>query len=200
MSILVEHTLKAASGLEEGEVLLPKELLHLASRAAIDQALSRLTREGKLMRIARGAYVAPIAGQFGSRPPSAEKAIHSLARKCGETVAAHGAAAANALGLTTQVPVREVFVTSGRSRRLQFGARVVELKHAPAWQLKLGDSLAGSAVRAIAWLGEAHAREGVAKLKQRLPPAEWQVLVASRAALPVWMAKAVGEASVAQHG
>lgn len=53
---LTQQILEAASGLQEGEVLLPKELLHLATRAAVDQALSRLTREGKLMRIGRGAY------------------------------------------------------------------------------------------------------------------------------------------------
>jgi hypothetical protein len=196
MSILVEHILKRASERSEGEVLLPKEFLHLASRAAVDQALSRLTREGKLMRVARGTYVAPVVGRFGERPPSPEKAIQSLAQKSGETVVAHGAAAANALGLTTQVPVREVFLTTGRSRRLRFGARSVELKHAPSWQLALGDTPAGAAVRAIAWLGPSHAGEGLAKLRKRLAPAEWKTLVAARAALPAWMAKAVGEAGV----
>jgi hypothetical protein len=56
-------------------------------------------------------------------------------RKRGEIVVGNGAAAANALGLTTQVPVREVFLTSGRSRKLKLGAQTVELQHAPPWQL-----------------------------------------------------------------
>lgn len=194
MSALVEHILRAASGLEEGAVLLPKEFLYLASRAAIDQALSRLTREGKLIRVARGAYVAPLSGRFGVRPPPPEKAIESIARKSGETIVPHGAAAANALGLTTQVPVREIFLTSGRSRRLKFGARVVELKHAPRWQLALGGTEAGAAVRALAWLGPEHAARGLAMLKRSLAPSSWKTLVESRAVLPTWMARAVGEA------
>jgi hypothetical protein len=43
-------------------------------------------------------------------------------------VVANGAAEANALGLTTQVPTREVFFTSGASRTLQLGSRCVELR------------------------------------------------------------------------
>ena len=45
-----------------------------------------------------------------------------------------GAAAANALGLTTQVPVRSVYLTSGRSRTMILGKQVIELQHAPRWQ------------------------------------------------------------------
>jgi hypothetical protein len=197
---LVEHILNAASGMAEGGVLLPKEFLHLASRAAVDQALSRLARDGKLLRVARGAYVAPVVGRFGTRPPSPQKTIESLAKKGGETVAPHGAAAANALGFTTQVPVREVFVTTGRSRRLKFGARVVELKHAPSWMLALGDTPAGAAIRAVAWLGPEHAASGLERAKERLAPAEWRALVAARATLPAWMARAVGEAGSAVLG
>ena len=44
-------------------------------------------------------------------------------------------AEANRLGLTTQIPVRAVYVTSSPSRRLHFGALTVELRHAPRWEL-----------------------------------------------------------------
>ena len=99
-----------------------------------------------------------------------------------------------------QVPVREVFVTTGRSRQLRFGARLVELKHAPSWMLALGDTPAGAAIRAVAWLGPEHAASGLAKAKERLAPAQWRTLVASRATLPSWLARAVGEAGSAVLG
>lgn len=197
MSRLTDEILRAASGLAEGEVILPKEFLHLGTRAAIDQALSRLAREGKLLRIMRGAYVAPLTGRFGPRPPAVEKVVRSFAAKNGEVIAESGAAAANALGLTTQVPVREVFVTTGPTRRFRLGNRTIELRRAPSWQLALGKSAAGSAARALDWLGPAHAREGLATLHHRLPPGEWRSLVAARAALPTWMARMIGEASIA---
>lgn len=200
MSALTEQILRLTSSRSEGEVISPREFLHLAGRAAVDQALSRLARQGKLMRVTRGAYVAPVVGRFGSRPPSPEKTVRSLAEKNGEVVVAHGAAAANALGLTTQVPSREVFVTSGRNRRLSFGSRVVELKHAPRWQLALGERPAGAAVRALAWLGPQHARESLVNIRKRFAPVEWAALTKSRSALPSWMAQAVGEANSAANG
>ena len=42
------------NGLPEGTPVAAKELLHLGSRAAVDQALSRLVRRGSLMRAGRG--------------------------------------------------------------------------------------------------------------------------------------------------
>ena len=56
MSQLAKTILSAAQALPEGSLLSAKEFLHLASRAAIDQTLSRLVRNGNLMRIGRGAY------------------------------------------------------------------------------------------------------------------------------------------------
>src|SRR5690606_41359156 len=50
---------------------------------------------------------------------------------------------ANALGLTTQVPTREIFLTSGPTRKLRLGNRIVELKHGSRWQLALGKRAAG---------------------------------------------------------
>ena len=42
-------------------------------------------------------------------PPSTESVMLAIEASGGETVVANGAAEANALGLTTQVPTREVF-------------------------------------------------------------------------------------------
>jgi Family of unknown function (DUF6088) len=129
MSQLAQAILSQAESLPEGGLLSPKEFLHLGSRAAIDQTLSRLAREDKLLRVGRGAYALPIQGRFGVRPPSVESVVEAIEFTSGETVVASGAAEANALGLTTQVPTREVYLTSGPSRRLQLGNREIELKH-----------------------------------------------------------------------
>lgn len=190
---LPESIVLHAKSLPEGGVLSPKEFLHLGSRAAVDQAFSRLTKEGKLLRIARGSYATPVSSRFGTRAPAPEKVVESLAARSGETVVPHGAAAANALGLTQQVPIREAYVTSGRTRRLKIGRSEVTIKHAPRWMLALGTGPAGAAVRALAWMGAPHVRESLATLHRTLPEAEWRTLTAHRAALPSWMARAIGE-------
>ena len=193
MKTLPETILLHAQSLPEGGVLSPKEFLHLGSRAAVDQALSRLAKEGKLLRVGRGAYVALVLSRFGTRAPSPEKVVESLAAQNGEIIAPHGAAAANALGLTRQVPIREVYVTSGRTRTLKFGASEILVKHVPRWMFALGTRPAGAAVRALAWMGQTHAVETLAALHRTLPPSEWTALASSRAALPSWMARAIGE-------
>lgn len=193
MSTLPASILSHALSLPEGGVLSPKEFLHLGSRAAVDQALSRLTKEGKLLRVARGTYVTPVSSRFGVRAPAPEKVVQALAAQSGELVTPHGASAANALGLTQQVPIREVYLTSGRTRRLKLGRSEVTVKHAPRWMLALGAGQAGAAVRALAWMGPAHVRASLAALRRSLPAAEWRTLTSARATLPSWMAQAIGE-------
>lgn len=195
MSHLAETILSAAQALPEGGLLSAKEFLHLASRAAVDQTLTRLTREGKLIRVGRGAYAAPVISRFGVRPPSTEAVVKAIESASGEVIVANGATEANALGLTTQVPTREVFLTSGRSRKLQLGNRTVELKHGNRWQLVLGARPAGMAIRALSWLGPEQASSALKMLHTKLPPAEWAAMRSARAVLPSWMARAVSEVS-----
>ena len=153
MDRLNEQILCYARNQSEGVPVTAKGLLHLGSRAAVDQTLSRLSRSGELLRLGRGLYVLPVESRFGSRPPSVEKTVKAFAAQRGEQIANGGAMAANALRLTTQVPVKRVFLTSGRSRTLKLGRQEIELRHAPPWQLVLGNRKAGEAVRALAWVG-----------------------------------------------
>ncbi len=177
--------------LPEGGILAPNEFLHLASRAAVGQAFSRLAKGGELMRISRGLYVAPVTGRFGKRAPATEKVISAIASKSHQVIALSGARAANLLGLTQQVSIKEVFITGGRPRTLQLGKNQVRIEHAPQWQVALGATIAGDAVRALAWLGKPHAQEAVAKLRTCLSSSDWQVLKSHRSKLPPWMAKAI---------
>ena len=115
----------------------------------MDQSFCRLTKAGKLLRVARGDYVVPVASRFGPRAPAPGKVVGSLAARSGEIVVPHGASAANTLGLTRQVPIREAYLTSGRSRKLKLGRGEVLMKHAPPWMLTFGARPAGSAIRAL---------------------------------------------------
>jgi len=193
MNTLPETILQQARSLQEGGILSPREFLHLGSRSAVDQAFSRLAKAGRLLRVARGTYAIPVSSRFGSRAPAPEKVIRALAEQSGEIVVPHGASAANVLGLTQQVPIREVYLTSGRTRKLKLGRSEVLIKHAPRWMLALGTRPAGAAVRALAWIGPTHAGKSLALLRRILPLPEWQALISARATLPSWMAQAIGE-------
>ena len=193
MSQLAQSILSFAQSLPEGGLLSPKEFLHLGSRAAIDQTLSRLAREGTLLRVGRGVYSLPISGRFGPRPPSTESVVEAIEASSGETIVASGASEANALGLTTQVPTREVYLTSGPSRWLKLGNREIEFKHGARWQLVLGKRPAGKVLRALTWLGPERAPEALQQLRGKLARKEWDAMRSARASLPSWMARAVSE-------
>lgn len=177
----------------EGTPLTAKAFLHLGNRAAIDQALGRLAKRGQLVRIGRGLYVALVQSRFGARSPEPSKVVEAFAMQTGETVVANEAASANALGLTTQVPVRQVYLTSGSSRKLKLGKQVVELRHAPQWTLALPNGPAGQALRAIYWAGESGAKAVVIQIKQRLAPAHLKELsLAPTRSMPEWAAREIG--------
>lgn len=197
MQRLTEQILEHAKQLPEGTPVAAKSLLHLGNRAAVDQALSRLAERGRLLRAGRGVYLLPVTSRFGTRAPSVEQAVEALAAQRGEVIVSSGAAAANSLGLTTQVPVRSVYLTSGRTRKMNLGKQIIELRHAPRWQLAMAHRPAGQAVRALAWLGPERAESALQTLKRKLPPAAFNELVAAAPQLPTWLARSVGKVA---HG
>ena len=180
-----------AATLLEGAPICPNALLHLGNRAAVDQALSRLARRGQLLRVCRGVYVRPIQTRFGIRAPAVGAVIAALAELWGETIVPCGGAAATVLGLTTQVPVRLVYLTSGPSRTLQLYAMTVQLRHSPRWQLVAPGRPAGLVVRALAWLGPGGVEQNLAAIQRGLSAADLAELAAARATLPSWIATPV---------
>ena len=182
---IMEH----AEARPEATPLCPAALLHLGNRAAVDQALSRLARSGRLMRICQGVYMRPIETRFGQCAPSTAAAIKALSALWGETIVPCGGGAANCLGLTTQNPVRMIYLTSGPNRRLHLGASVVELRHAPRWQLAAPHRKAGEVIRALAWLGPEEIEDGLDAVLPTLSEADREELAAARAVMPIWMAE-----------
>ena len=189
MPSATEQIMTYAAALPEGSLLHPKALLHMGTRAAIDQALSRLAKKKRLLRICHGVYVNPVETKFGRRPPTVEKVIESLSALWGETIVPSGGAAANALGLTNQIPVRSVYLTSGPSRKLTLGELNVELRHATRWQLAAPHRPAGDAVRALSWLGPKDVEAGLGVIGRKLSSEDLNELAALRPIMPNWIAE-----------
>ena len=186
-----EAILTFLKGRARNEPVCAKQLLHLASRIAVDQALSRLVQRKKLVRVTRGLYALPTRTRFGDMPPGPEEMIAAIARYKGEQISPVGAASANAMGLTTQVPVRHVYLTSGRSRRINLSGETIELRHAAP----LADnSRHERLLRAIEWLGRDGLEQSRAMLNS-LPLIERRKLAERTPLMPGWMAKAVSEAA-----
>jgi hypothetical protein len=177
----------------EGALFGANELLGFGARAAVDQALIRLFNAGDIMRVARGTYTLPVATRFGLRGPDELLLARSFARREGVTIARHGADEAHRLGLSTQVPVKTVWLTSGRAALLSVGSQTVAFKPAAQWLLADPGGRAGALLRAVAWLGVDEAVEQLRALGPSLSAAERETLLDARGQMPGWMAKAVSD-------
>ena len=195
MERLTESILERVTTLPEGAPVSAKMLLHLGTRPAIDQSLSRLARRGQLLRAGRGIYVSPVVTRFGSSAPLPEKVIEELSSQRGETIVPSVAASANALGLTTQVPVRTVYLTSGKTRKLTLGKQIIELQHAPSWQLALAKEPAGEIVRALAWAGPERVYEVLKEIESKVPRSDLRKVNEHISLFPGWLATALSRSA-----
>lgn len=99
---IADKVMKRTRARERGTwVYTPKDFLDLGSRAAIDQALSRLTKSGDLRRVGRGLYDLPRTSGVLHRPAPVDRdsVVAALTRCDGVRIMPDGIAAANRLDL-----------------------------------------------------------------------------------------------------
>ena len=190
---LTKAIMEYAEELPEETVIHAKALLHLGNRAAVDQALSRLVKLERLSRISRGFYVRLLDSRFGKYSAFPHLVAESLAHTIGESVLPNPSVTANILGLTTQNPIREIYITSGRSRWLTFGRLRVEMRHAPRWYFSVGDQVPGRVLRVAGWEGPRNAANILHRFKGKLSPSDLHKMAAARPKLPSWLAKEVSK-------
>ncbi len=173
-----------------GRVFTPVDFLDLGSRNAVDLALSRHARSGGIRKLARGLYDLPrTSARFGRLSPGIDDVAAALKGRDQSRLQPAGAHAANVLGLSTQVPVRIVFLTDGRSRRVQLGKQQIVLKHTTPRQMATAGRISGTVIQALRWLGKHNIDERVLSgLRRRLSNADKQQLRADIRYAPAWIA------------
>ena len=171
-------------------VCTPKDFLDLGSREAVDQALSRLAKAGRLRRVGHGLYDAPRISNVLNRtaPVDLDIAIAALARRDGARIMPDGLVAANQLGLTNAVPAKASYLTDGHSRTLKIDGRTVRLRHAGPSVMQWAGRPAAPVVQALRWLGPRAAadREIVSALNRHLPDKVKFDLLHNSRDLPAW--------------
>jgi predicted transcriptional regulator of viral defense system len=171
-----------------GFVFTPREFAHLGTRAAVDQALSRLQRSGQIRRLTRGVYEFPkIHPKIGLLSPSPEAVAKAMAERTGSRITISGAKAANLLGLSTQVPMQNIFWTEGPSRTVRIGSQTVALKHvAPSKMIGAGTE-AGIVIQAVRSLGKKGVHEvPIHSLAKQLPRPVKRAIKRLAPAAPAW--------------
>jgi hypothetical protein len=109
---------------------------------------------GRIRKLARGLYDDPSPDERGlPLPPTTDAIIKAIVGRDAIRIQPSGAHAANLLGLSEQVPVRMVFLTDGRGRKVTIGKRVIELRHVPPRLMASAGRQSGTVIQALRWLG-----------------------------------------------
>ncbi len=181
--------LASIRGRGRGSVFVPADFLDLGSREAVDTSLHRLARKGTIRRLARGVYDFPKEHPvLGPLQPSAEAVAKALAGRDHTRLQPAGAYAANALGLSEQVPAKAVFLTDGPSRTVKIGSTTIQLRRTTAKNMAAAGRLSGLLIQALRALGKEHVTpERRAHLKRTLPAKKRKELIKDTRLAPAWM-------------
>ncbi len=107
----------------EGTIFIPDDFTSCGTPDAVRSGLSRLCRNGKLCRFAKGIYYIPAYDKWDGtlREPSLDAIALKIAQRDNARVIPTGAYALNKLGLSTQVPSNIIYITDGSPRQMRFG-------------------------------------------------------------------------------
>jgi len=171
------------------EPFVVASVLPFGTRAAVDQALTRLTKEGVIERVTRGTYMRPGSSKYVAKVlPSAVKVIKAIASEGKEIIEISGAQAAMQLGLSTQVPASQIFLTTGTSRVITLGRAKIFLRHQSPSKFVLAGTNAGQALRALEYLGPREVTtKTLIEIRSKLEEREFNNLSAARGAMPTWL-------------
>ena len=129
-----------------GWVFTPADLADLGSRTAVATALKRQKAAGTIRLVSRGLYVT-IPEPGVQRWPAVEDVVAAVQRRLAIRVQPTGAYAANALGLSEQVPMRVVFLTDGLARQIRLGRMAITFRRATPRTMATAGRASGSGPR-----------------------------------------------------
>ena len=142
--------------LPEGETFTTRDCLNFGLRSAVDRALSRLVKNGIIRRLARGVFA---YDPDGLRNYSDFEIAKLKAEAFGRKIAKHPAAIAQELEIDTpDNPQKQqdesVFSIDGHTSKFRVGDRIIHLKRSSTRKMRLANTKAGHAVRALWHLGK----------------------------------------------
>jgi hypothetical protein len=155
----------------------------------VGQILSSLSKQEVIHHLSRGVYVKAIETRFGLLYPSMEKIVEAIAKRDCAQVIPTGAAAQNYLGISTQVPMNYVFLTSGSTRKITIDGRTITFRHAALKNFAIKNRYTSLIVQVLKEYGEGKVPEELLKPIQVLilKHPEPDTIKEDLAAMPSWI-------------
>lgn len=118
---------KRIEALPEDSVLFRSDFPEYHSEF-VGETLAELTQEGLLVKLAQGIYAKPRWSRFGVVLPSVDKIVQAIAARDNAEILPSGMTALNVLGLSTQVPMKYSYLTTGSERTIKLKNQEIRLK------------------------------------------------------------------------
>jgi len=150
-----DQILKKIKNNKRGEIFFPDNFSKIGSDAAIHQALKRLLEKGILLRIAHGIYLYPKADpELGILYPPINEIAKAIAKRDKARIIPTGMQALNLLGLSTQVPMKVVYLTDGAQRNIFIGNQSIKFKKTSPRNLATKGKISGLVIQALREIGK----------------------------------------------
>lgn len=120
----------------------------------VGKILSDLVSSGNLYHLSRGIYLKTERTRFGLVYPSVSAIATAIAERDKAQILPTGATALNLLGLTTQMPMNPVFLTSGSARKITIDGRTITFKRAVPKNFAIKGKKRSLIVQALKYIGE----------------------------------------------
>ncbi|GHT57665.1 hypothetical protein FACS18945_2500 [Bacteroidia bacterium] len=191
-------------GRGKGWVFSAVDFLPDLKRWEIDRSLTDLAKEGKIARILPGLYYYPSYSALLQEivGPDIQRVAYALARKYNWTIFPEGNTALNYLNLSTQVPARYIFISSGSSRKYKIGNTALEFRHRMLRESVIGNEQANLVIQALKSLGKIHASEPdfIKTLAKRFTADEWVKIEKASHKVAGWVVDIIRKAKEIANG
>lgn len=139
----------------KGTLLFPEDFQQMGSSEAVRLALHRIEKRGIIRRVAQGIYVRPKESSYiGEVMPTAEEVAEGIAKRDKIRIVPTGVYALHALGLSTQIPLKLVFLTDGAARTINVGKRTIKLKRTTPKNLMAKGKISSLVIQALREIGK----------------------------------------------
>jgi hypothetical protein len=153
----IERTIKKRP---KGTLFFPDDFNKYGSSEAIRKSLERLTGKKEIIRIAQGIYVRPKESIYiGTIIPSVEEVAEAIAKRDKIRTVPTGIYALNALGLSSQIPMKIVLLTDGSPREIKIGKRTINFKKTTPSNLLAKGKISRLVIQALKEIGNGKIKE-----------------------------------------
>lgn len=179
-----------------GSLLFPDDFGEFGTPEAVRKALQRLREKGVIKQVAHGIYVRPkISELIGEIMPTAEEVAQGIAKRDKIKLVPTGSYALNALGLSTQVPLKLVFLTDGAARTIKVGKRTIKLKRTTPKNLLAKGKISALVIQALREIGKDKATDGeIKKIVDLLKEEDEKKLIHDIGLAPAWIKEIMKQA------